>query len=79
MTAAGIAARIEAARQRLGAAERELASEIQKLSSQAGGETTFVAKLLEAGFRKLRDAQRHLAELEGMLHVCDVTLLKRRA
>jgi hypothetical protein len=72
MTAAALAEKIEAAKQRLTAAEGELASDLQKLTAATGGETTFVAKLLDAGFRKLREAQRHLAELEGMPYACDV-------
>jgi hypothetical protein len=64
MTAAAVlAAKIEVAQQRVSAAERDLASEIHELSAATGGETTFVAKLLDAGFRKLGDARRHLAEL----------------
>ena len=79
MTTTVLGVKIEAAKQRISAAERELASELQKLTVAAGGETTFVAKLLERAFGKLRDAQRHLADLNHVLHTGDVALRKQRA
>jgi hypothetical protein len=79
MSSAVLGEQIEAAKQRLRAAERELASEIQALSVASGGETTFVTKLLEVGFRKLKEAQHQLAELKSRLHLCEITLHKRRA
>jgi hypothetical protein len=78
MTTALLGAKIEAAKEQLRAAERELSWEFQKLTVATGGETTFVAKLLERAFSKLRDAQRHLADLNGM-DTADIALRKQRA
>jgi peptidoglycan hydrolase CwlO-like protein len=59
--------KIEDARKRVGAAERELESDLRQLTDNNGGEKTVVAKLLEHAFATLREARRHLADLNELL------------
>jgi hypothetical protein len=60
-------AKIEESKLRVGAAERELESDLQKLTDANGGEKTVVSKLLEHAFSTLRDARRHLGDLTELL------------
>ena len=59
--------KIEEARQRLTAAERDLEAGVQALQRTQAGEKTVMAVLLESAFGKLRDAKRHLADLIELL------------
>ena len=59
--------KIEEARQRLAAADRELEARMRALQGTQGREKTVMAALLESTFATLRDAKRHLADLIELL------------
>jgi hypothetical protein len=60
-------AKIEESKRRVSQAERELESDLQKLTDARGGEKTVVSTLLEHAFTTLRNARQHLGDLTELL------------
>jgi hypothetical protein len=67
MKRALLKAKLDDANRLLAVAEEELETGMRVLLSERGDEKTLVAKVLADAFNKLREARRHVAELENLL------------
>lgn len=67
MNTALLKTKIEEAGRRVSDAEHELEASMLTLTNAQGGGKTLVAKQLESAFSKLREAKRHLADLNDLL------------